>query len=148
MNSVDVNAFSTVINDDRIYHIVRAFRRPDVYAPNLDMLFSARIRYLAGIRDKTIPLRTLRYVNLFQVYFALGETRKEHEYYLDIVHDALRSLTLLGLMTETEYYFLNSLRTTFYYYSWGWYSKLKAVREIKETAIEYPDFFLHYKQLV
>lgn len=101
----------TVFNDEALYDIISATRGPDNEDEYIKYLFTARIRFLAGMGNNGYfaQIRSTKYVSEDMVKGFLAHLDNISKHYLVHVSTALIALERLKLIEADEYDFLTSL---------------------------------------
>jgi len=98
--------FKALIAIPDFYNIAAAIRGPDTGNSSLKWIFTARIRYLIGVRNNGAAIRTINKVHIEHVENAVLNLRKGDLHYLDHVQHALTALASLGAIDHEEHWFL------------------------------------------
>jgi len=110
---IRVRLLKKVLNDPVLYDVITAIRGCDGGGIALKRLFTARIRYLAGLDpvNVEVDVRECRKVNLLMVYKALEEVSRTDTHCLDHIMLAIDTLRRLKLMDGEEAEMLQELAT-------------------------------------
>jgi len=131
-----------VVTDEDTYLIVGAIRGPDSTNDSLKYIFTARIRWLAGINGE-IPftLRGTSKVSLLDIALATEKVSECDQHYLAHVGHALDKMLKLGLISKREYDFLENLRYGLVkLISCMEFEQTEGMNIIRETIEKYSEF--------
>lgn len=131
-----------VVTDEDTYLIVGAVRGPDSTNDSLKYIFTARIRWLAGINGE-IPftLRGTSRVSLSDIVYAIEEVSECDYHYLAHVGHALDKMLKLGLISKREYDFLEKLRYGLVkLIDWREFEQIEGMNIIKKAIEKYSEF--------
>ena len=138
-DKVKVLMLKKVLNDLTLYDVVSAIRGCDSGSRALKYLFTARIRYLAGLDpvNVEVDIRECRKVNLLMVYKALEEVSRTDIHCLDHIIVALDALRRLKLIDSEEAEMLEALATLLANVARGTIKRDTAREKIDELTKEY-----------
>jgi hypothetical protein len=132
-----------MLGDSDFYALMSALRGPDGDFEALKQLFTARIRYLAGMRNaaylnirsiKAIPKAILR----LAIYEAADANKHTIEHYINHIEIAITALYRAKLMTRSEYKFLSYTAHKIWKYTKNIINK--------HDLIELPEYLYYHHQ--
>lgn len=138
-NKLKVWILRKVVNDQTLYDIVTAFRGCDSYNTVLKYLFTARIRYLAGMNpdDAFADVRVDKEIELWMLHRAVGSVSEADMHYLVHIMYAISALRWLKLIDEEEADMLNAIATILENVARGVKDRDTAENEIGELVKKY-----------
>jgi len=128
-----------LVNEPDTYLIMTALRGPDTDNENLKYVFTARIRYLAGLDCRGLgrSCRVMKKIRLKDVIEALKYIKAYDFHYLNHVRQALLELRYKGVIDNEEFRVLSELVDIFRNVASGHYSKDEAMYLILSLAKKY-----------
>jgi len=138
----EIKALRELINDKDTYNIITAIRGPDSCNYGLKWIFTARIRYLLGLRNLVVDIRLSPAVGKRLLYSALEELTDADLHYLYHVSNALKSLHCTGVLDEEEYEFLQQLCDIYVKYLCYFEYREHIEVELTQLIEEYPQFIV------
>jgi len=138
-NKLKVWMLRKVVNDQTLYDIISAIRGCDSYNTVLKYLFTARIRYLAGLEQSNVPVdvRECRKISLLMIYKTLEEVSRTDIHCLDHAVSALDALEKLELIDSEEAEVLKKIASILTEVARQWITRDEAVKTVKELAKKY-----------
>jgi len=138
-NVLRVKALKKVVNNSTLYSVVSAIRGCDSGSTALKYLFTARIRYLAGLEQSNVPVdvRECRKISLLMIYKALEEVSRTDIHCLDHAVSALDALEKLELIDSEEAEVLRKIASILTEVARQWITRDEAVKTVKELAKKY-----------
>jgi len=138
-NKLKVWMLRKVINDQTLYDIISAVRGCDSTNIILKSLFTARIRYLAGLDSgrAVVDVREYKKVRLHMIYLAITSVSVADIHCLEHIIYAVSALRWLKLMDEEEANMLNAIATILIDVAKGTEDHDTARKKIEELTKKY-----------
>ena len=140
-DKVKVLILKKVLNDSTLYDVVTAIRGCDSGSRALKYLFTARIRYLAGLDPVNVEVDVREYgrINLLMIYEALGKVSRTDIHCLDHIVPALDALEKLELIDSKEAEVLREIASILNSVARQFMTRDEAVKAVNKLAEKYSD---------